>query len=138
MGALGLCMRSIPSLRIHFGGRGLQHITIKLLMIVLHYVVVMKRRRRCGKCVGCTRKECGHCRNCKDMPKFGGPGRKKQSCLARRCTVMIPAVVLDEPPKKIRIKCLVACRYIATIHSYKVCIIMCFTSNAEAKHCSFM
>ena len=76
---------------------GRWHTTSNLLvlMILLHCVKVIRRRRRCGRCVCCTRKECGDCRNCKNMSKFGGPGRKKQSCLARRCPVMIPAVVDD-------------------------------------------
>ena len=25
------------------------------------------------------------CINCKDKPKFGGPGRKKQCCVKRKC-----------------------------------------------------
>ena len=37
-----------------------------------------KRVRRCGECLGCTATDCGGCINCKDMKKFGGPGRKKE------------------------------------------------------------
>ncbi|TRY94010.1 hypothetical protein DNTS_032824 [Danionella cerebrum] len=44
-----------------------------------------RRRTRCRKCVACTRKECGDCHFCKDMKKFGGPGRMKQSCILRQC-----------------------------------------------------
>eukprot|EP00794_Sanderia_malayensis_P014173 gene14173-15652_t len=44
-----------------------------------------KRRLRCGGCEGCTRDNCGECKYCLDMPKFGGPGRMKQSCIFRIC-----------------------------------------------------
>uniref|UniRef100_A0A8C2CHJ5 Lysine-specific demethylase 2B n=1 Tax=Cyprinus carpio TaxID=7962 RepID=A0A8C2CHJ5_CYPCA len=44
-----------------------------------------RRRTRCRKCEACTRKECGECHFCKDMKKFGGPGRMKQSCILRQC-----------------------------------------------------
>lgn len=79
-----------------------------------------------------------HCRNCKDMPKFGGPGRKKQSCLGRRCTVMFLEVVVDEHLEKVRMQCMNAYR-IQQLNIAIVCIIMFLrTSNTEAKHCSFM
>ena len=39
-----------------------------------------------GDCEGCLREgDCGHCRFCKDMRKFGGPGRLKQKCIKRQC-----------------------------------------------------
>ncbi|XP_061590194.1 lysine (K)-specific demethylase 2Bb [Cololabis saira] len=44
-----------------------------------------RRRTRCRKCEACLRKECGECHFCKDMKKFGGPGRMKQSCIMRQC-----------------------------------------------------
>ncbi|XP_022665564.1 lysine-specific demethylase 2B-like isoform X2 [Varroa destructor] len=44
-----------------------------------------RRRTRCRKCDACLRTDCGDCHFCKDMRKFGGPGRMKQSCLARQC-----------------------------------------------------
>ena len=40
------------------------------------------RRRRCNTCEACRRVDCGVCSNCSDMPKFGGPGTKRQSCAA--------------------------------------------------------
>ena len=43
------------------------------------------RRKRCGKCRGCRAVDCGHCKHCLDMPKFGGPGTKKQRCINRTC-----------------------------------------------------
>ncbi len=45
-----------------------------------------KRGRRCKECVGCKRDDCGKCIYCLDKPKFGGPGKKKQSCLLRTCS----------------------------------------------------
>ncbi|XP_029430803.1 lysine-specific demethylase 2A isoform X2 [Rhinatrema bivittatum] len=44
-----------------------------------------RRRVRCRKCTACTQRECGVCHYCKDMKKFGGPGRMKQSCVLRQC-----------------------------------------------------
>ncbi|XP_072166012.1 uncharacterized protein [Diadema setosum] len=46
----------------------------------------IKRRTRCGKCSACLRKsDCKTCTNCKDKPKYGGPGTKKQCCIYRKC-----------------------------------------------------
>ena len=43
------------------------------------------RRKNCGNCRGCLAENCGLCEHCKDMPKFGGPGIKKQRCIRRQC-----------------------------------------------------
>lgn len=48
-----------------------------------------RRRTRCKKCDACVRSDCGECHFCKDMKKFGGPGRMKQSCIARQCTAPV-------------------------------------------------
>ena len=32
--------------------------------------------------------DCGECKHCKDMLKFGGSGRSKQACVRRRCPNM--------------------------------------------------
>ncbi|XP_062919017.1 F-box/LRR-repeat protein 19-like [Mobula hypostoma] len=48
-----------------------------------------RRRTRCRKCDACQKSECGECHFCKDMKKFGGPGRMKQSCLLRQCTAPV-------------------------------------------------
>ena len=61
--------------------------------------VLSKRRRRsrCGVCAGCVREDCGECSHCRDKKKFGGPGKKKQACSARRCTqIMKDTPVLSE------------------------------------------
>ncbi|XP_076434796.1 lysine-specific demethylase 2B-like [Babylonia areolata] len=50
---------------------------------------IRRRRTRCKKCEPCTRSECGECTFCKDMRKFGGPGRMKQTCISRQCMAPI-------------------------------------------------
>ena len=52
------------------------------------------RSARCGQCRGCNSGDCGSCKNCLDKPKFGGPGCRKQACMARTCSQ--PRVVDDE------------------------------------------
>ncbi len=44
------------------------------------------RRKNCGKCSECLAADCGHCKHCEDMPKFGGPGIKKQRCMKKQCS----------------------------------------------------
>ena len=33
----------------------------------------------------CRAADCGTCKNCRDKPRFGGPGVKKKACVARAC-----------------------------------------------------
>ena len=45
-----------------------------------------QRTLGCGTCTGCTTTtDCGKCKMCLDKPKFGGPGKKKQRCMMRKC-----------------------------------------------------
>lgn len=45
-----------------------------------------KHKRRCGECTACLREDdCGQCRFCHDMRKFGGVGRLRQKCIKRQC-----------------------------------------------------
>lgn len=45
-----------------------------------------KGRKSCGQCISCYRQDdCGMCRACREMKKFGGPGRTKDKCHQRRC-----------------------------------------------------
>ncbi|XP_037079528.1 DNA (cytosine-5)-methyltransferase 1-like [Pollicipes pollicipes] len=40
------------------------------------------RRTRCGVCEACQQQpDCGDCKHCRDMVKFGGSGRSKQCCI---------------------------------------------------------
>lgn len=55
--------------------------------------------------MGCSRVEdCGRCSMCRDMRKFGGPGRHKGKCLARVCTSVsthrVKAPVVHEKRRK--------------------------------------
>lgn len=50
-----------------------------------------RRRVRCRKCKACMQGECGMCHYCRDMKKFGGPGRMKQSCVLRQCLAVSPS-----------------------------------------------
>ena len=43
------------------------------------------RRSNCGNCDGCLKRECQKCLYCKDKPKYGGLGIKKQKCIERKC-----------------------------------------------------
>jgi hypothetical protein len=42
-------------------------------------------KKRCQKCEGCRRDDCGKCRFCRGMSKFGGQGRNRNACIQRRC-----------------------------------------------------
>ena len=37
-------------------------------------------------CDGCMKADCGSCTNCLDKKRFGGPGKKKKTCVQRVCT----------------------------------------------------
>ena len=55
--------------------------------IVNYYYMLtcLKEGGRCMKCEGCSAKDCGVCITCKDMKKYGGPGKKKKECVKRVC-----------------------------------------------------
>lgn len=48
-------------------------------------IISVEKQKRCGECNGCKAPECGVCVMCKDMPKRGGKGLKKQPCELRVC-----------------------------------------------------
>lgn len=54
------------------------------------------RRTRCGICEACQQTDCGKCSHCRDMVKFGGSGRSKQSCILRKCPNMEVQVADDD------------------------------------------
>uniref|UniRef100_A0AC34G5U6 CXXC-type domain-containing protein n=1 Tax=Panagrolaimus sp. ES5 TaxID=591445 RepID=A0AC34G5U6_9BILA len=47
------------------------------------------RTSRCRVCKGCQSQPCGICCFCKDSVPFGGPGIKKQTCIERKCVVLL-------------------------------------------------
>ncbi len=50
------------------------------------------RRKKCGACDNCLAQDCGSCTHCKDMIKFGGSGKSKQSCIKRNCLNMVESI----------------------------------------------
>ena len=44
-----------------------------------------RRRLRCKNYKACLGGDCRVCVYCKDMAKYGGPGRLEQTCVNRRC-----------------------------------------------------
>ncbi|XP_046403240.1 DNA (cytosine-5)-methyltransferase PliMCI-like isoform X2 [Ischnura elegans] len=57
------------------------------------------KKRRCGICEACQQPDCGQCISCKDMVKFGGSGRSKQACIARKCPNMAIQEADDSEPE---------------------------------------
>ena len=47
------------------------------------------RKWKCKFCENCMKDDCGSCKNCLDMTKFGGTGKSKQGCIQRVCQNMI-------------------------------------------------
>ena len=43
------------------------------------------KRKSCGECSGCRAGNCGLCKYCLDMPRFGGLGSMRQKCAVRAC-----------------------------------------------------
>ena len=57
-----------------------------------------KHSRRCGACIACLREDdCKKCRFCKDMPKYGGPGRMRQKCIKRQCHKLSRILYAEDP-----------------------------------------
>ena len=54
------------------------------------------RRIKCGICEACQKHDCGKCRHCKGMVKFGGTGRSKQACILRNCPNMAVQIAEDD------------------------------------------
>ena len=62
---------------------------------------VWMKARGCQNCENCKRDNCGSCKVCMTMPRFGGDGRNKQACKMRRCQKKIaPLQVRSDPLQK--------------------------------------
>ena len=61
------------------------YLQVKFITVIIKGI----KRKRCGRCQGCTADDCGECRQCLDMPKFGGPGKRKKCCIKRQCITPI-------------------------------------------------
>ena len=93
----------------------------------MYLTVQVKKAGLCGTCSGCkTHADCGKCRMCIDKPKFGGPGRKKQKCLKRKClkraqTASTPPTVSGMLPNRSMALCsnvkLYLCKCVNTFYS---------------------
>uniref|UniRef100_F6XUV4 DNA (cytosine-5)-methyltransferase 1 n=1 Tax=Ciona intestinalis TaxID=7719 RepID=F6XUV4_CIOIN len=59
---------------------------------------IRRRSNRCGVCEACLKPECGKCTSCKDMVKFGGGGKLKQTCIDRRCPNLGLDLMEDSDP----------------------------------------
>ena len=53
---------------------------------LIYHINFLAKRKKCGQCDGCLVADCGKCIYCKDMRRFGGPGRKKKGCMLKKCT----------------------------------------------------
>ena len=57
-----------------------------------------KHTRRCGECQACLREDdCGKCRFCRDMRKYGGLGRLRQKCIKRQCHKYSRLLYAEDP-----------------------------------------
>ncbi|XP_052746460.1 DNA (cytosine-5)-methyltransferase 1 isoform X2 [Bicyclus anynana] len=45
----------------------------------------ISKSKRCGVCEACQLPDCGRCKTCRAMPKFGGNGLTKNACVKRLC-----------------------------------------------------
>lgn len=43
------------------------------------------RKRNCGSCANCMKDNCGECKNCLDKKEFGGPDKRHQRCVLKKC-----------------------------------------------------
>lgn len=68
-------------------GRETKHSPLNLT----HDPMPKKRNTRCRTCSPCRAADCGICMYCLDKPKFGGPNRRKNACIHRKCINMVPS-----------------------------------------------
>ena len=59
-----------------------QYLSLKECISCMH--TKKTHRGRC-ECVNCLKENCHTCKNCLDMPVYGGSGNRKQRCEGRVC-----------------------------------------------------
>ena len=59
-------------------------------------------KKKCGVCVNCVKNNCRNCVYCKDMKKYGGSGKLKQSCSAKKCSLLVSTSKVKSMPKQIK------------------------------------
>ena len=59
-------------------------------------------KKKCGICVNCMKNNCRNCVYCKDMKKYGGSGKLKQSCSAKKCSLLVSTSKVKSMPKQIK------------------------------------
>ena len=88
----GLSLKNIPSSPPNLAGNNNNDISSNNNNDTGDRAIVHRKRRRrirCHDCAGCLASDCGKCEYCKDKPKFGGPGRKRQACVHRKCKKLL-------------------------------------------------
>ena len=58
-----------------------------------------KKTVACKTCPGCVAPQCGECKYCLDMPKFGGKGKMRQRCVLKACKDIQPRKRLSSKSK---------------------------------------
>ena len=101
-GICGLCFEDSLDLERHVGKEHLpKHIDeIMPKRVLLKGNGKAARIKKCGTCQGCTNRNCRECGPCKDLKKYGGPGKLKQACVHRRCTNPMNPNAADEVFKR--------------------------------------
>ena len=58
-------------------------INVALILLRMHSRI----KRRCGRCLQCTKPDCAHCINCLDKKVNGGLNIRKRGCLLKTCVL---------------------------------------------------
>ncbi|TMS22808.1 Lysine-specific demethylase 2A [Larimichthys crocea] len=69
-----------PAVKVH-----LTPLELEGMWNLLGKLEALPTNKKCKRCEACMRPECGECNFCRDMKKFGGPGKLKQTCVLRQC-----------------------------------------------------
>jgi hypothetical protein len=93
----------VDTLKLH-AGKKLHKFPFPFRVLLNCYPLLNKTNiTRCGKCVGCTAKDCGICKYCMDSPKRGGINHTLQKpCESKVCTHLLGEE--DKDKKKIEIE----------------------------------